>query len=125
MTDFKLSAATVDLDPAKGRLLLTYRLSGQEPTNGHWLVSTTLVGGPDGPIQQFGFKLVDGDVVSVFLFDHVNAGQKNYTQNPQRVGDKWTVSFPAEDVAVAPGAQWRADLDVDGTERGHIEGHLN
>lgn len=59
------------------------------PTRGTWLLSTTLLGGANGPIHQFGIKVLDGDLVATFVFDHVEAYQRNFPQvSPTRVVDK-------------------------------------
>jgi hypothetical protein len=118
----ELTAATVALDET--RLVLTYRISGDLPERGHWLASTTLTGGENGPIQQFGFKLVDGRLASAFLFDHVAAIQKKFDATPGRVGDRWTIVFPRAEVAVKSGGVWRADLEVDGADSGTVEGRV-
>lgn len=118
----ELTAATVVLD--ESRLVLTYRISGDLPDRGHWQASTTLTGGENGPIQQFGFKLVDGRLASAFLFDHVAATQKNFDATPGRVGDRWTIVFPGAEVVIKPGGVWRADLDVEGTDSGTVQGRV-
>lgn len=116
----QLTAATLSMD---GGLVLTYTVDGDLPDTGHWLLSTTVVGGENGPIHQYGVKMVDGEHAAAFDFDHVAARQHNYTDvSPSRVGTKWTVRFPLDAEAVNEGAKWHADLDVNGRDAGRVEG---
>ncbi|WP_353950001.1 hypothetical protein V6K52_10115 [Knoellia sp. S7-12] len=107
----------------KGGLLLTYTVEGTLPDAGHWLLSTTVVGGENGPIHQYGVKVVDGAHVASFDFDHV-AGRQHDAPGVSlsRIGDKTTVRFPLDVEAVTPGAKWQADLDVNGHDSGSVEG---
>lgn len=107
----------------KGGLVLTYTIDGDLPESGHWLLSTTVVGGENGPIHQYGVKIVDGVQAAAFDFDHVAGGQHNYTDvTPSRLGDRWTVRFPFDAKAAPDGAKWHADLDVNGVDSGRVDG---
>jgi hypothetical protein len=104
---------------------LTWTVAGGMPSRGAWLLSTTLVGGEDGPIHQFGVKFLDGNVIAAFVFDHVKAYQHNFTHvSPSRVGDKWTAVFPVADVDIAASGRWTASLNLDGDDTHSIDGSL-
>jgi hypothetical protein len=104
---------------------LKWTVVGDMPTSGTWLLSTTVVGGEDGPIHQFGVKFLDGKLIAVFVFDHVAGSQFNFGQvTPQRVGDTWTVIFPTADLGVAASGRWSATLNLDGDDTEVAEGAL-
>lgn len=105
-------------------LVLTYSVDDDLPDTGHWLLSTTVIGGEDGPIHQYGTKVVDGSLSSVFDFRHSGeVGQRNFSDvTPSRVGTTWTVVFPLDEDAVMAGAKWHADLDINGQGSGRVEG---
>ncbi|WP_270889886.1 hypothetical protein [Pedococcus sp. 5OH_020] len=71
-----LTGATAQVRDAAATL--TYETDGPLPEQGYWTLSTTFIDGPDGPIVQLGFKMVDGALAAVFAFDHVSVGQRNY-----------------------------------------------
>jgi hypothetical protein len=104
---------------------LTWTVVGDMPTRGTWLLSTTVVGGEDGPIHQFGVKFLDGRLIAAFVFDHVKAYQHNFTQvSPTRVGNKWTAIFPVAEVDIAASGRWAATLNLDGDDTNSIDGSL-
>ena len=89
------------------------------------LLSTTLVGGDDGPIHQLGVKFLDGNLIAAFIFDQVKAFQHNFTHvSPTRTGDKWTAVFPVAGVGIAASGRWTAALNLDGDDTHKIEGSL-
>lgn len=111
--------------PGDKRVALTWTVVGNLPTRGTSLLSTTLVGGDDGPIHQFGIKFLDGTHISAFVFDHLKAYQYNFPQvSPARVGNLWTAVFPVADVEVAESGRWTAVLNLDGDDAGSIDGSL-
>lgn len=116
----QLQNATVNLTEAEIRL--TYDVVGELPQAGHWLLSTTFSGGEHGPIDQLGFKSVDGRLVSVFVFDLSSAGgQQHYSVNPQQLGDTWSIVFPRSAVRATTGT-WIAQLDLNGLDVGEVSG---
>lgn len=116
LTDASLQVRSTDV-------VATWTVSGEMPADGSWLLSTTLTGGEDGPIHQFGVKVVDGEHSGSFVFDHVQARQLNYPQvAPLRVGSKWTAVFPRRELDVATAGTWRATLTLDGVDVGHVDG---
>ncbi len=119
----QLTDATARLE--SDTITLAFTVDDELPGAGHyWMLSTTFIAGPEGPIRQLGFKMVDGGLASVFVFDHVDAMQFNYTATvtPQRVGARWTATFQVDALGSASSGTWRATLDVDGTDAGVIEG---
>lgn len=94
-------------------VVLTWDVDGDLDAGGPWLLATTLIGGEDGPIHQFGFRGAEGGLGVPFFFDGV-AAQNFYTPavSPQRVGKRWTAVFPAGD-EVARAGKWRAALTFD------------
>lgn len=118
----QLTNAAVAVSPSQ--LTLSYEVDGSLPDSGHWQLSTTFVPGPEGSVDQLGFKMVDGRLTGVFAFDHSDGtGQRHYQATPQRVGSRWTVSFPRDAVRAGSG-HWRADLDVDGQDSGFVSGEF-
>lgn len=123
MTGPILTAASVDRHA--NDVALAWTVVGDMPTTGTWLLSTTLIGGENGPIHQFGVKALDGKLIAAFIFDHVIAMQHNFPQvNPQRVGDRWSVTFPTGDMGVATSGRWSATLNLDGDDTEIVEGSL-
>jgi hypothetical protein len=121
VTSPTLAAATVNRRLSD--VALTWTVDGETPRSGTWLLSTTLTGGADGPIHQFGVKFLDGDLIASFVFDHVAAQQYNFAQvTPQRVGDRWSATFPTADLDIAASGRWRANLTVDGADTEVVEG---
>ncbi|MGL5859588.1 MAG: hypothetical protein ACRC35_14525 [Angustibacter sp.] len=90
-------------------------MDGPLPTVGHWTLATTFTAGPDGPIDQVGFKTLDNRTAAMWSFDMSDgAGQRNYQDADIRsVGNRWTLTMPRDAVRSASG-QWSARLDVDG-----------
>lgn len=122
-----MSAPTLiaaDLKPRTHDVVATWIVEGDLPNRGTWLLSTTLVGGEEGRIHQFGVKVVDSKVAATFVFDHVGAQQHNPVVSPQRVGQKWTVVFPMRDLEIATSGRWTATLNLGGTDTHTIEGTL-
>lgn len=105
-------------------IVLKWTVFGDMPTDGTWLLSTTLVGGEDGPIHQFGVKALDSRIIAAFIFDHVAGGQQNYPLNPSRTGDVWTAVFPTGDVHLATSGRWEATLNLDGEDTDTVEGAI-
>lgn len=119
----QLTSATVSRRPHQ--VVLTYTVDGDIPMGETTLLSTTLVGGEDGPVHQFGVKWVNERVVSAFVFDGVAAHQHNYSQvSPQRTGDRWTVVFPTEGLGIAESGKWSATLNVNGVDLASIDGTI-
>lgn len=74
-----------------------------------------LIGGPNGPIHSFGFRIRDGRIGDVWRFDGVDNINQYYPQvSPQRLGTTWTTTFPADD-EVARAGKWRAALGYEGS----------
>ena len=119
----ELTAATVSR--RADRMVLTYEIDGDLPSSGTWLLSTTITGGEDGPIHQFGVKAHDGRITDTFVFDHVATHQYNYPRVvPDCVGSKWTVAFPIESHDVSETGRWHATLNIDGSDVNDIDGRL-
>jgi hypothetical protein len=121
---YRLAAASVDFN-APGALVLTYTVDGEEPHNGSMTFSTTFVSVDGDQVEQLGFKLVDRRVVAAFSFNHsatTEIMQRNYGMNPSRQGNIWTIIFPLDALGKARGGTWRADLDIEGEDRGSVLG---
>lgn len=104
--------------------MATWTVEGDVPATDTWLLSTTLVGGPDGPIHQFGVKFDGDQLIAMFVFDHVAAQQYNLGGSPQRLGAKWTAVFPLGDLAVADAGSWMAALTIGPANVSTIDGNL-
>jgi hypothetical protein len=121
VTSATLTAAT--LKRREKAVTLTWTVAGDMPTLGTWLLSTTLVGGENGPVHQFGVKFLDGNFIAAFIFDHVKAYQHNFIEvSPTRVGDKWTAVFPVVEAEVASSGRWTATPNLDGDDVDSIDG---
>jgi|SRR6478752_800429 len=109
----KLTAATVDR--RANDVAFTWEVEGdlEDPALNPWLLSVDLIGGENGPIHHFGFRFRDGKIEERFYFDFV-ATMNYYTPqvNPQRVGNKWSAVFPADN-SVATSGRWQATLSFD------------
>lgn len=94
-------------------VVLTWEVDGDLDSASPWLLSADLIGGPDGPIHQFGFRGNGGEIGKRFYFDFV-ASMNYYTPNvsPQRRGNTWTAVFPVAP-EVAESGKWRAALSFD------------
>ncbi|MBE7323113.1 hypothetical protein IEQ44_00420 [Nocardioides sp. Y6] len=107
-------------------VVLSWTVEGDlEATSTPWLLSFDVIGGPDGPSHQFGFRFRGGKVEERFYFDYV-ARMNYYVDHvtPQRVGNKWTAVFPAGD-EVASAGKWTAVLAFDephNANESHVEG---
>lgn len=121
VTSPNLVAATVSRRDSQ--VTLTWTVIGDMPTRGTWLLSMTVAGGEHGPIHHFGIKALDGDLVAVFIFDHVKTVQHNFTDvRPARTGDKWTAVFSVAGMEVAEAGEWSATLNVDGHDIHSVDG---
>lgn len=119
---YRLTGASVDL---RGAVALRYTFIGNQPQSGSLLFSTTFYSADGDQVEQLGFKIVDGRAVAAFSFNHAatsNPMQRNYSTNPSRTGDTWTLVLPPDALQAARGGRWRADLDVDGQAGGSIDG---
>jgi hypothetical protein len=123
MTSSALTAAAVD---RRGdAVTLTWSVVGDVPTRGTWLLSTTLVGGKDGPVHQFGVKFLDENLIAAFIYDHVTSSQQDFPDvSPARRGEEWAAVFPIVDIDIAGEGRWTATLTVDGTDSRSIGGYL-
>lgn len=115
LTDASVSLRATDV-------VLTFGLDGDLPDHGHWVLEATLSAGPDGPIDQLGFKVLDGRVIAAWSFDMSGgSGQRNYPASPRHVGTSWALVLPRDAVRSSSGT-WRAGLDVNGIDGGTVEG---
>ena len=105
-------------------VVLKWTVVGDMPASGTWLLSTTVIGGENGPIHQFGVKALDGRIIAAFIFDHGAAFQHNCQVNPSRTGDVWTAVFPTRDVDLTESGHWKANLNLDGGDTDIIDGTL-
>ncbi len=119
---YRLTGASVDL---RGAVTLRYRVTGNQPQGGSLLFSTTFHSADGDHVEQLGFKLVDGFVVTAFSFNHAATStpmQRNYSAKPSRTGETWTIVLPPDALEAAHGGWWRADLDISGGSGGSIDG---
>lgn len=101
---------------------LTFGVNGDLPDHGHWVLEATLSGGPDGPNDQLGFKVLDGRVIAARSFDMSGGGgQRNYPASPRHTGHAWALVLPRDAVRSGSG-NWRASLGVSGVDVGTVEG---
>lgn len=116
----QLVDASVEL--RQSDLVLRFIVSDPPPGEGVWTLATTFTGGDDGPVDHVGFKVLDDRVIATWSFDLSDGvGQRNYLESPQRVGDRWTLVLPKDAIRSVSGT-WRAGLDIEGQDAGHIEG---
>lgn len=121
---YRLTGATVDFR-VPGAIVLAYTIDGEEPRDGSMTFSTTFISADGDHVEQLGFKLVDRRVVAAFSFNHsatADIMQRNYGMNPGRQGNIWTIGFPLDALGRARGGTWRADLDIEGEDRGAVIG---
>lgn len=119
---YRLTGASVDL---RGGVALRYTVTGNQPQTGSLLFSTTFYSATGDQVEQLGFKVVDDRVVTAFCFDHAansNPMQRNYSINPSRTREAWTIVLPPDALQAARGGRWRADLDVNGQSGGSVDG---
>lgn len=116
-----LTAATVDR--SSGGVALSWTVEGELPERDTWMLSTTLHG--DGAPLQFGFKVLDGELVAQFVFDHGAGVQYNYPGvTPQRRGDRWVMVFPSGDVDPSSAVRWEATLNIAGDDENSVSNVL-
>lgn len=117
-----LTSAAVRFD--EHNVYLSWKLSGEPPVSGHWTLTTTFTAGPNGPIDQLGFKVLDRAVIASWQFDLSGSeGQTNYLSQhrPRKVDGGWSLQLPRATVRSDHG-QWSANMDLSGTDAGFSTG---
>lgn len=118
------SLTTATLQRRGTEVVATWTVEGDVPSMDTWQLSTKLVGGPNGPIHQFGIKFDGGRLIAMYVFDHVAAQQYNHSGSPQRLGATWTAVFPVGDLGIADTGRWTAALTIGPTDVSTFDGEL-
>jgi len=105
-------------------LVATWTVTGDVPPSGGWQLSTTLVGGPDGPTHQFRVDFNGDELIATSIFDHEANQLFGLDAVPQRLGETWTVVFPIGDFPVASAGAWTARLTIGSTFTKTIDGSI-
>jgi hypothetical protein len=104
-----LDLTSVGITSAFGKVTFTYEYQGTIPQKGSLLFMSS-----DGQ-KQYGYKLVDGQEASQFVFEFFSKQQKKVTQEAAVGRNKAVISFAASDV-IFPRV---ATVAVDGVEVDH------
>lgn len=106
-----LTAVTVARDGIEDTLTFIFNYEGAVPSSGSVLFSAL------GGTKQYGYKVVDGEPSSHFVFDFSESQQKNVEDQAAEVGPtEASFTFDAEDVEVDKLTGATATISVEGDD---------
>ena len=105
-----LDLTSVAVDASDSEVFFVYTYGGTLPATGSVLFST------QSGSKQYGYKVVDGEKSSNFIFDSVTSKQKSVETEAQVTPTEATVTFARNDVDIDDLAGGTATTSVDGQD---------